>query len=144
MQIIETEFYKKIVAEEGKYLHHKDNENHITREVLVPVTFTEEQIKNIFSEVEQSNFEIGDFEEKPVEEEKVTYTKLQIRRACRALEIEEKLNTLLKASETFSYDWQDAQEINLSDPVLLEALKQGSFTEEDIEKIKGEIENGTV
>ena len=144
MQIIETEFYKKIVADEGKFLHHKDNENHVTKEVLVPVTFTEEQIKKIFSEVEQSNFEIGDFEEKEPVEEKVTYTKLQIRRACRTLGIEEKLNSLLKASETFSYDWQDAQEINLSDPVLLEALKQGSFTEEDIEKIKGEIENGTV
>lgn len=144
MQIIETEFYKKIIAEEGKYLHHKDNENHITKEVLVPVTFTEEQIQNTFSEVEQSNFQIGDFEEKPVEEEKVTYTKLQIRRACRTLGIEEKLNSLLKASETFSYDWQDAQIIDLSDTVLLQALQLGNFTTEEIDKIKETIKNGTV
>lgn len=65
-----------------------------------------------------------------------TFTKLAIRRAMRSLGIEEKLNALLSASPTFSADWQDAQEIDFADPVLIEALAAGSITAEEIEAIK--------
>jgi hypothetical protein len=41
------------------------------------------------------------------------FTKLQIRRACRALGLEEKLNTLLQSNEIFAADWTDAQDIDL-------------------------------
>ena len=39
----------------------------------------------------------------------------------------------------FAADWQDAQEIDLSDPVLLEALAAGTFTADDIENIKAAL-----
>jgi hypothetical protein len=38
---------------------------------------------------------------------------LQIRRACRTLGIEDKLNALLKSNEIFAADWADAQNIDL-------------------------------
>ena len=78
-------------------------------------------------------------EHAPKPAEQTIFTKLQIRRAMRALEIEEKLDTLLEASDTFKKDWADAQEINLADPELVKALKQGSITAEDIENIRAAI-----
>ena len=70
------------------------------------------------------------------------FTKLKIRRAMRALEIEAKLDALLAASATFAADWADAQEIDLADPVLVEALTAGSITAEEIEAIRQTIEAG--
>ena len=67
------------------------------------------------------------------------FTKLKIRRAMRALGIEAKLDALLAASATFAADWADAQEIDLADPVLVEALTAGSITAEEIEAIKAVI-----
>ena len=64
------------------------------------------------------------------------FTKLAIRRAMRSLGIEAKLDALLAASHTFAADWQDAQEIDLADPVLIEALAAGSITPEEIEAIR--------
>ena len=78
--------------------------------------------------------EIVEKEIKPVE--KTVYTKLEIRRACRELGIENKLNMLLEASADFKNDWADAQHIDLTDAVLLEALKAGKFTDEEIKAIK--------
>ena len=63
-------------------------------------------------------------------------TKLKIRRAMRYLHIEEKLNTLLQASPTFATDWNDAQEINITDPVLVQALQAGNITEKEIYRIR--------
>ena len=76
----------------------------------------------------------------PPPEPRTIYTKLQIRRAMRSLGIEEKLNRLLEASQTFAADWYDAQEINLGDPVLIEALEAGSITQEEIEAIRHAID----
>ncbi len=64
------------------------------------------------------------------------YSKLAIRRAMRELGIEEKLDNLLNASAQFRADWQDAQDIDLADPVLLSALKSGTVTAEEIAQIK--------
>ena len=63
------------------------------------------------------------------------FSKLAIRRAMRELGIEAKLDALL-ASAQFRADWQDAQEIDLTDPVLLTALNAGSITAEEIAAIK--------
>ena len=68
--------------------------------------------------------------------EKNIFTKLEIRRACRALKLENKLNALLAANSLFAADWQDASEIDLQDPVLLEALAAGTFTADEIKAIK--------
>ena len=67
------------------------------------------------------------------------YTKLEVRRAMRELGIEEKLDALLQISPKFETDWNDAQELDLADPVLVQALAAGSITEEEIEAIKRKI-----
>lgn len=68
--------------------------------------------------------------------DKTIFSKLQIRRACRELGIESKLNDLLNSNEIFASDWSDAQDIDLADSILLQALKEGKFTDEEIDKIK--------
>lgn len=74
--------------------------------------------------------------EPPAPAPRTIFTKLEIRRACRELKLEDKLNTLLKSNEIFAADWQDAQDIDIQDPIFLEAIKTGGFTEEEIEKVK--------
>jgi len=71
---------------------------------------------------------------------RTVFTKLEIRRAMRYLGIEAKLDALLEASPTFAADWRDAQEIDLADPVLLEALAAGEISETEIGAIKRRIE----
>lgn len=82
--------------------------------------------------------------EKPVieveEPEKTVFSKLAIRRACRTLGLEGKLNAMLEASEVFRADWTDAQNIDLADPVLLQALQAGTFTEDEINSIKNSLQ----
>lgn len=80
--------------------------------------------------------------EKPVipEPEKTVFTKLAIRRTCRTLGLEGKLNALLEASDEFMSDWTDAQDIDLSDPVLLQALQAGTFTQDEINSIKNSLQ----
>lgn len=70
------------------------------------------------------------------------FTKLKIRRAMRALGLEGQLNAILASDATFAADWADAQEIDLADPVLVEALTAGSITPSEIEAIREEIERG--
>lgn len=36
----------------------------------------------------------------------------------------------------FRNDWNDSTEINLNDEILISALKQGTFTADEIESIK--------
>ena len=72
----------------------------------------------------------------PPPPERTVFSKLAIRRAMRQLEIESKLDNLLNASTQFRADWNDAQEIDLADPVLIAALGSGSITETEIAQIK--------
>ena len=72
----------------------------------------------------------------PAPPEQTIFTKLAIRRAMRELGIEAKLDGLLNASAQFRSDWTDAQDIDLSDPVLIAALQAGSITAEEIAQIK--------
>lgn len=67
---------------------------------------------------------------------RTVFTKLSIRRAMRELGIEAKLDALLNVSAQFRADWQDAQNIDLSDPVLLAALESGTVTAEEIADIR--------
>ena len=60
----------------------------------------------------------------------------------RTLGIEAKLDALLNASDTFRADWTDAQEIDLADPVLLQALASGGLTDSEISQIKSTITTG--
>ena len=72
----------------------------------------------------------------PPPPERTVFSKLAIRRAMRSLGIEAKLDALLAASAVFRADWTDAQEIDLADPVLLDALAAGIITAEEIAAIK--------
>ncbi len=79
----------------------------------------------------------------PPPPEQTIYSKLAIRRAMRELGIEAKLDGLLNASAQFKADWTDAQDIDLSDPVLLSALESGTVTAEEIAQIKQIAGTGT-
>lgn len=74
--------------------------------------------------------------EPPPPPEQTVFSKLAIRRAMRTLEIETKLDAILAGSDTFRADWTDAQEIDLADPVLADALAAGGLTAEEIADIK--------
>ncbi len=75
--------------------------------------------------------------EQPAGPEVKVFTKLAIRRACRKLGLEEKLDNLLNSNATFKSDWTDAQEIDLNDPYTAEAMK--AFTEEEYQAILAEL-----
>ncbi len=64
------------------------------------------------------------------------FTKLQIRRAMRELSIESTLDALLNSDATFRADWLDAQEIDLADPLTVQALSSVSV---DIDAVKLQI-----
>ena len=83
---------------------------------------------------DMSEEELAPYRPKPPEQ--TVFSKLAIRRAMRTLGIEGKLDSLLNASGTFRADWQDAQEIDLADPVLTSALVTGGITAEEILQIK--------
>lgn len=74
--------------------------------------------------------------------EQTVFTKLQIRRAMRALEMEPILDAILESSTTFSSDWTDAQEIDLADPVFASAIAAAGITEEQIAAVKTKILEG--
>lgn len=64
----------------------------------------------------------------PVRRSQSVFTKLQIRRALRALGQEAVLDTAL-ANEAFRKDWNDAQDIDLEDDVFRQALAAQGITE---------------
>lgn len=68
-----------------------------------------------------------------------TYTKLQIRRAMRKMDIEQLLDGIISGGYTdFGKDWYDAQDISLTDPAFVEALQKFDINQEMIDQI---IEN---
>ena len=70
------------------------------------------------------------------------FTKLQIRRAMRALDMEPVLDAILSGGATFAADWADAQEIDLSDPVFASAIAAAGITKEQIDAVKNKIMEG--
>lgn len=131
MEIYINEYFKMVTADDGKLLSQKENgEAHIMKIVYVPLAMSDADIEARYTEIDENEFEIS------IDAENQTYSKLEIRRACRELGIENKLNLLLESSAEFKNDWLDAQCIDLTDSVLLEALKAGKFTDDEIKTIK--------
>ena len=132
MIIDRRQYFVMVSADENKLI--VDAEKNIFKVVYLPLALTDQEIETRYSEVDVTDFEITIPYGK--------YTKLQIRRACRALGIESKLNDLLSSNAIFAADWSDAQEIDLQDEILKQALMQGNFTQTDIQQIKDVIANG--
>lgn len=133
MIIDKQEYFKIVTADEGKLLTEKDNAEYVVAKmVYVPLTMEDEAIIAKYTQVDENDFEL----KVQAEKQDGIYTKLYIRRACRSLGMQDKLNALLNSNPIFSADWADAQQINLNDPMFLEALKQGTFTDQEIEAIK--------
>lgn len=133
MKIELNEYFKTLIADECKLLN--DSEG-VYKKVLLPLKMEDSVIFERFKEIDQNDFEIKEKVQIP---DSGIYSKLAIRRACRQFNLEFKLNAILAGNETFSNDWNDSTEINLNDPVLIEALKQGTFTAEQIEAIKEKL-----
>ena len=70
------------------------------------------------------------------------FTKLQIRRAMRALGMESTLDTILSSDATVKADWTDAQEIDLNDTVLRSAINAAGIMDVQITEIKTKILEG--
>lgn len=75
--------------------------------------------------------------------QKTIFTKLQIRRACRALELQQKLDELINYNAQFYRDWADAQQIDMNDELIQQAVQTGIFTAEEIQSIKDAINEYT-
>ncbi len=72
---------------------------------------------------------------------RTVFSKLQIRRAMRALGQEEKLDQIISGGlSTFAKDWNDAQDIDLNDPVFREALQQWEITQAELDQIIRQID----
>ena len=129
MIIDRQKLFTVVFADADKLLTNGQN---VYQLIYIPKHFADQEIKAKYSEVDKNDFEL----KIQAQKQDGVYTKLFIRRACRALGLQAKLNTLLKSNEYFSADWADAQQINLNDPMFVEALKQGTFTQQEIESIK--------
>ena len=73
--------------------------------------------------------------EQPIEIKR-NYSKLEIRRACRALDLQHKLNKLINADEQFAADWADANQIDLDDEMFIKAIEFGLFEQQQIDAVK--------
>ena len=125
--------YAKI--EDGKIVLPPHNDGDRYNVHLDPAWLAEHGFRDMSEE------ELAPYRPKPPEQ--TVFSKLAVRRAMRSLGIEGKLDALLNASDTFRADWSDAQEIDLADPVLLQALSQGGISAEEIESIKSLITGAT-
>lgn len=118
--------YAKI--EDGKAVFPPHNDGNHVNVDLDPVWLSAHGFRDMTDE------ELAPYLPEPISQ--TVFSKLAIRRAMRSLSIEDKLDNLLNASSTFKSDWTDAQQIDLADPVLVQALSQGNITEEDLNNIR--------
>lgn len=65
----------------------------------------------------------------------VIFSKLDIRRALRSLNLQYILNNILESNTQFRNDWNDSTEINLNDPIFKKALVETGISEELLNKI---------
>lgn len=126
--------YAKI--EEGKIVLPPHNDGDHYNVHLDPAWLAEHGFTDMSEE------ELAPYRQQP--EPQTVFSKLAVRRAMRRIGIEAKLDALLNASDTFRADWSDAQEIDLADPVLLQALSQGGISAEEISQIKALITSSEV
>lgn len=71
--------------------------------------------------------------------EKTSYTKLQIRRALRNLNLEKMLDTILSSNVAYRNEWNDAIEIDLNDPLIQQAIDKHIITQEILDAVKREL-----
>lgn len=90
-----------------------------------------------FADYEIKNGQIVEKQIDPIPEiEEETFTKLQIRRAMRKLNIEDQLDNILENNSDFKKEWDDAIEIDLNDPMIQNIINQGFISAENIQRIK--------
>ena len=73
----------------------------------------------------------------PIEEviPRTIFTKLEIRRALRRLGLEDRLDEILNADSTLKKDWEDAQEIDINDEMIQEAILNGVISRELFDEV---------
>ena len=113
-----------LYADDDKLL---SNGQQVFKMVYIPKKYTDQEIREIYKEVDYNNFQLINAG---------VFTKLQLRRICRSLEIEYKLDNLLNSNQTFKKDWTDAVEIDLDDDLVVQALAHSEFTDQDIKAIR--------
>lgn len=122
---------QEIVKRNGKIVYGY-NQN---KQMMIEDGF--KKFEKSFSDYEIKN---GKIVEKQIisnpEIEKETFTKLQIRRAMRKLNIEDQLDNILENNSDFKKEWDDAIEIDLNDPMIQNIINQGFISEENIQRIK--------
>ncbi len=129
MKFKAEELFNRLTAEDGHLVYRTDaQELSLHRELLLPKDYTEEYCRGHYAEILEN----------ALRKTGRVYTKLAIRRACRALGLETKLDALLASNGTFRSDWLDAQEIDLDDPYTVQALE--AFTAEEFAAIQEELE----
>ena len=120
-----------IIEKDGKVIYGYNKENNET------MLFHDGYAKFPYG---ASHYEIknGQIVEKiiPPPEPQTVFTKLQIRRAMRQLGIEDQLNAILSGNFQFQSDWNDAQEIDLNDSLIQDAIEEGLITQEMIDAIR--------
>ena len=94
-----------------------------------------EQINNQWVEIIDEQMTPDELKEQEYLNKSV-FTKLAIRRAMRDLGMEETLDELLASNDTFSKEWADSQDFNLSEPIAQQALQELNLTEEQFKLIK--------
>lgn len=93
---------------------------------------TEKQLEEMgFEEVEET------LPAAPAEEiiPRTIFTKLEIRRALRRLGLEERLDEILDSNPQLKHDWTDAQEIDINDEGLQEAMQNGFISRELFDEV---------
>ena len=70
---------------------------------------------------------------------RTVFSKLEIRRAMRALQCQNVLNQLLQNNKQFASDWNDAQEIDLQDYMFKKAISEYGIEDNFIDKIIDQI-----
>ena len=120
-----------IIERDGKVIYGYNKENN---ETMLFQDGYEKFPKPIYSYTIKNGI-IVEREPDPIPEQTI-FTKLQIRRAMRQLGIEDQLNAILSGNIQFQSDWNDAQDIDLNDSMIQDAIREGYITQEMIEAIK--------
>ncbi len=67
------------------------------------------------------------------------FTRYQIRTACRALDLETKLDALIVSNADFALFWSEVLDVDLNNEMTQAALAVGAFTSDEIEAVISHI-----
>lgn len=134
-KIVEAPF---IIKRNGKmiYGYNKD----INESMLIEDGYQKFQYNRFNYKIVEDKIVERERKENQQNKEQTVFTKLQIRRAMRELKMETQLNQIIKSNAKFKADWNDAQEIDLNDEMIQNAIASGLITQEIIDKIKDTIQ----